>query len=469
MNNDDLHYARITDIAGLLEHRELSPVELTTHMLERISALDSQLNSYQTVMAEQAMAAAKKAESEIVAGDYRGPLHGIPVAVKDLCFTRGVPTRGGLPVLRDFVPDHDATVIQHLESAGAILLGKLNLTEGAMVGYHPDFKIPVNPWNKDLWPGASSSGSGVAPAAGLCFAALGTDTGGSIRFPALANGIVGLKPTYGRVSRHGVLDLGETLDHVGPLTRGVEDAGLVLAAISGQDNADPTSLSASPPDLATVNAGVAGLRIGYDPEFASQGTDPELLASIEAAMAKLESLGASVVNVEVPAQIPTLGELWFTICTYEAHKAHADNYASRRGEYGSYFGEFLDMGAAITDAQYNDAMAKRRAFNKRYESVLAQVDAMLCPAGGVTIATNVDQYGGVDALGPLFARVQMQFTIPDDFAGTPTLTLPCGHSTTGIPHAMQLVGKPLSEAMLCRIGHAYETATVWHQRRPPLP
>ena len=186
-------------------------------------------------------------------------------------------------------------------------------------------------------------------------------------------------------------------------------------------------------------------------------------------MAKLESLGASVVNVEVPAEILSLGELWFTICTYEAHKAHADNYASRRGEYGSYFGEFLDMGAAITNAQYNDAMAKRRAFNKRYESVLAQVDAMLCPAGGVTIATNVDPYGGVDALGPLFARVQMQFTIPDDFAGTPTLTLPCGQSTTGIPHAMQLVGKPLSEAMLCRIGHTYETATDWHQRRPPLP
>ena len=162
MNNKDLHYARITDIAGLLERRELSPVELTTHMLERISVLDSQLNSYQTVMADQAMAAAKKAESEIVSGHYRGPLHGIPVAVKDLCFTRGVPTKGGLAVLSDFVPDHDATVIQHLESAGAILLGKLNLTEGAMVGYHPDFRIPVNPWNNDLWPGASSSGMNSA-------------------------------------------------------------------------------------------------------------------------------------------------------------------------------------------------------------------------------------------------------------------------------------------------------------------
>jgi amidase len=437
-------------------------------MLDRISALDSQLNSYQTVMAEQAMDAAAKAESEIVAGRYRGALHGIPVAVKDLCFTRGVPTKGGLAVLSDFVPEYDATVVQRLESDGAILLGKLNLTEGAMVGYHPDFKIPVNPWGGDLWPGASSSGSGVATAAGLCFAALGSDTGGSIRFPAMANGVVGLKPTYGRVSRHGVLDLGETLDHVGPLTRGVEDAGMVLAAISGQDKADPTSLPVPVPDLSDISAGVAGLRIGYDSEFARQGTNPELIASLEAALALLESLGANVVSVKVPAEILTLGELWFPICTYEAHKAHAANYPSRREEYGNYFRDFLEIGASVTDAQYNDAMAARRSFSERYESVLAEVDAMLCPAGGVTMPVTADQYGGVETLTPLFGQVQMQFTIPDDFAGTPTLTLPCGQNAAGVPHAMQLVGKGLSEAVLCRVGRAYEAATDWHQRRPPL-
>jgi len=468
MSTSDLHYARITDIAGLMARGELSPVELTAHMLERISVLDGQLNSYQTVMAEQAMAAAAKAESEIVSGRYRGPLHGIPVAVKDLCFTRGVPTRGGLAVLRDFVPDYDATVVARLESAGAILLGKLNLTEGAMAGYHPEFKIPVNPWGSDLWPGASSSGSGVATAAGLCFAALGTDTGGSIRFPAMANGVVGLKPTYGRVSRHGVLDLGATLDHVGPLARGVEDAGLVLTAISGQDNADPTSLSAPLPDLADISAGVAGLRIAYDSGFARQGSDPELVASIEAALALLESLGASVVNVKVPDEILGLGELWFLICTYEAHRAHASNYPSRREEYGGYFGDFLEIGAAVTDAQYHDAMAARRDFSERYEAVLSTVDAMLCPAGGITMPVAADQYGGLETLAPLFGQIQMHFTIPDNFAGTPTLTLPCGRGKSGIPHAMQLVGKGLSEAMLCRIGRAYEAATDWHQRRPAL-
>lgn len=469
MVSNDLHYARISDIAGLIERRELSPVELTQHMLERISALDSQLNGYQTVMAQQAMEAAAKAESEIVSGRYRGALHGIPVAVKDLCFTRGVPTRGGLAVLRDFVPDYDATVVQRLEAAGAILLGKLNLTEGAMAGYHSDFKIPVNPWRSDLWPGASSSGSGVATAAGLCFAALGSDTGGSIRFPAMANGVVGLKPSYGRVSRHGVLDLGETLDHVGPLTRGVEDAGLVLTAISGRDEADSTSLSVPLPDLSDIRAGIEGLRIGYDSGFSRQGTDPELVASIEAALAMLKSLGAHIVDLEVPPETLTVAELWFPICTYEAHKAHSLNYPSRREEYGNYFGEFLDIGASVTDSQYNDAIAARRSFSERYQSVLAKVDAMLCPAGGVTMPIPVDMYAGVESLTPLFDQVQMQFTVPDDFAGTPSLTLPCGQDKDGIPHAMQLVGNGLSEASLCRIGFAYESATDWHQRRPPMP
>lgn len=467
MDSSDLHFARISDLAGLIERRKLSPLELTHHMLERISALDGQFNSYATVTTERAINAAKRAETEIASGQYRGALHGIPVAVKDLCFTRGTATRGGLAVLKDFVPDYDATVIRRLESAGAILLGKLNLTEGAMAGYHPDFKIPVNPWGKDLWPGASSSGSGVAIAAGLCFAALGTDTGGSIRFPSMANGVVGLKPTYGRVSRHGVLDLGQSLDHVGPLTRGVEDAALVLAAIGGRDEADTTSLAEPVPDFSDIHSGVEGVKIGYDAEFVSQGSNPELVASIETALQVLRDLGASVVEVQMPADILTVGELWFPICTYEAHKAHAGNYQSRRQEYGNYFGDFLDIGASVTDEQYSQAMDVRMDFSQRYESVLATVDAMLCPAGGVAMPVSADQYGGVETLAPLFNEIQMHFTVPDDFAGTPTLVLPCGSSATGIPHTMQLVGKTLSESMLCRIGQTYEAATPWHERRPP--
>jgi amidase len=216
-------------------------------MLDRIARVDGNLKSYATVMSDQALADARAAEQEIQSGKYRGPLHGVPVAVKDLCYTQGVRTMGGTAVLKDFVPTFDGTVVAKLRESGAVLLGKLNLSEGATAGYNPAFDVPLSPWNRDRWPGMSSSGSGVATAAGLCFAAIGTDTGGSIRNPASANGVVGLKPTYGRVSRHGVLVMGASLDHVGPITRSVADAAIMFDAIAGQDPNDPTSLDALPP------------------------------------------------------------------------------------------------------------------------------------------------------------------------------------------------------------------------------
>jgi amidase len=214
---EPLHYSSLREVARGIQSREISPVELTTRILDRIAAIDGKLKSYATVMREQALEAAKHAEEEVQRGRYRGPLHGVPIAVKDLCYTKGVRTMSGTSIYADFLPDHDATVVTKLRQAGAVLLGKLNLTEGAMGGYNPARDIPVNPWGEDLWPGASSSGSGVATAAGLCYGSIGTDTGGSIRFPSAANGIVGLKPTYGRVSRYGVFPLAESLDHVGPM------------------------------------------------------------------------------------------------------------------------------------------------------------------------------------------------------------------------------------------------------------
>jgi len=298
---DDLHYKSIREVAGLIESTEISPVELTRMMLGRIDSLDGQLKSYATVTAERALASARQAEQEIVAGRYRGPLHGIPVAVKDLCYTKGTRTMGGMGVYKEFVPDFDATVVTRLENAGAVLLGKLNLTEGAMAGYHQDFDIPVNPWRADLWPGASSSGSGVATAAGLCFAALGSDTGGSIRFPSMANGIVGLKPTYGRVSRHGVLPLAETLDHVGPMTRHTADAAIVLQALAGYDENDPTSLQDPVPDmLGDALPGIARMTVGFDRAFASEGIDSGLVAAIDQALETLRQLGVTIVDIEMP-------------------------------------------------------------------------------------------------------------------------------------------------------------------------
>jgi len=465
---EDIHFRSLGEAARLLKAREVSPLELTRHMLERIDALDGQLKSYATVTADRALAAARRAEQEISAGRYLGPLHGIPIAVKDLCFTAGTRTMGGMPAYRDFVPDFDASVVQRLEAAGAVLLGKLNLTEGAMAGYHPDFDIPVNPWGEELWSGASSSGSGVATAAGLCFGALGSDTGGSIRFPSMANGIVGLKPTYGRVSRYGVLPLAETMDHVGPMTRRTADAAIMLQVMAGYDANDPTSLRETLPDLlAGLDAGIDGLRIGYDASYSGTGTDAGLIEAIQTALQALQDLGAEIVEVSVPPQTAQLGDAWFALCAYEAHRAHAAKFGANPDAFGPFFRDFLAIGASVSEEQYAGAGQLRAAFNQQFDSLLGTIDAIVCPSGGLTFPVEQSTlYGNREAIEPLFAAVQMQFTVPADFAGTPTLTVPCGFSDDGRPYALQFMGPRQAEARLCVLGHTYEKATRWYDRHP---
>ena len=463
-----LPFASLRDVARLIEAKHISPVELTQMILDRISIVDPRLKSYATVMADHALAAARIAEQEIHAGNYRGPLHGVPIAVKDLCYTKGIRTMGGLGVLADFVPNYDATVVSKLEQSGAILLGKLNMTEGAMAGYHPDFDIPVNPWRDDLWAGASSSGSGVATAAGLCFASLGSDTGGSIRFPAMTNGIVGLKPTYGRVSRYGVLVLAASLDHVGPMTRRTADAAIVLEAIAGFDPNDPTSLEAPVPDmLQGLARGVDGVTIGFDRSFATAGVDPSLIASMDEALAQLERLGAEVREVELPEWTDEIQQAWFTICASEARVAHEANYPSRANEYGQYLREFLAQASDFTDADYAAASQIRTQFNERFRAALWSADAIATPAGGVPFAFSQEsQRGGMDQFDQLIKNLEPRFTFPADFAGTPTISLPCGFTEEGLPLTIQFMGSVLTEPMLCRIGHAYEEATAWHEKHP---
>jgi len=471
-----MHYLSLTEVARLIEAKEVSPVELTQMMLDRIGTLDGRLHSYETVMGDDALAAARAAEHEIMAGKYRGPLHGMPVAAKDLCYTKGVPTRGGLKVLSDFVPGFAATVVSKLKAAGAVLLGKLSLTEGAMVGYHRDFDIPVNPWGEALWAGVSSSGSGVATAAGLCFASLGTDTGGSIRFPAMANGIVGLKPTYGRVSRHGVLPLAESLDHVGPMTRSVRDAAIVFEAIAGFDPDDATSLDVPVPDmLDELGRGMGGIRIGFDRAYALDGVDPGLASAIETAARELQRLGAELVEVRVPDVADVLAA-WPVLCAAEAVDAHRENYPSRADDYGAYFREFLELGSAVSEAELANARQLGEEFSDRFRAALSSVDAVLSPAPGAPFTVRPGlQYGSRTEWNEAFARTNRSlgiekaatsFTYPHNFAGTPALALPCGVSDEGLPYTMQLAGSRLSEAMLCRIGHAYEQATQWHERHP---
>ena len=346
MPDTPLHYQTISEVAARLKARELSPVELTTVILERIEALDGDLKSYATVMADSALTSARVAEQEIATGNYRGGLHGVPIAVKDLCFTTGVATMGGARVLRDFVPDFDGTVVRKLNAAGAVILGKLNLTEGAMAGYNPEFDIPVNPWGADRWSGASSSGSGVATAAGLCYGSLGSDTGGSIRFPSAACGTVGIKPTWGRVSRFGVLALAESLDHIGPMTRSTSDAGAMLQVIAGHDINDPTSLTAPVPNmLAGLNQGVRGVRIGVDERYIGDGVDSELAAAVLEGARLLESMGARLMPVRMPDTDP-LSRAWGVLCSAEAAAAHRDTYPSRADEYGPWFRGWLELGVA---------------------------------------------------------------------------------------------------------------------------
>jgi amidase len=446
-------------------------------MLDRIGAIDSKLNSYVTVMREQALESAHRAEQEIRIGRYRSPLHGVPVAVKDLCYTKGVRTMAGTKVYENFVPDHDATVVEKLKDSGAILLGKLSLSEAAMAGYNPDFKIPVNPWRESVWTGTSSSGSGVATAAGLCYGAIGTDTGGSIGFPAAANGIVGLKPTYGRVSRYGVFSLAESFDHVGAMARRVSDVAVMFEAMAGKDRKDATSLGEPVPSmLRDINMGIHGLRIGFDLQFANMGATPEHMAAVQSAVQKLRQLGAQIVDVQVP-ETREVQKAWFTIVTKEAARAHKANFPSRADQYGPYFLEFLKTGASVSAADYAKAMRFRDDFAARYSAVVKSVDALVCPVFGSFPITREAQYGTMADWQASLDKYLSQFnpppswtvsTMPVNFAGNPSLTLPCGFSQDGLPLGMEFVGPQMSEAMLCRIGHTYETATEWHRRHPPV-
>jgi amidase len=468
-----LHYLTLADIGRRIASREVSPVDLTERMLDRIGRIDPVLKSYATVMSEEARETARAAERDIAAGKYRGPLHGVPIAVKDLCYTKGVRTMGGTKVRETFVPDVDATVVSRLRDAGAVLLGKLNLSEGATAGYNPARDVPLNPWNPDRWPGMSSSGSGVATAAGLCYAAIGTDTGGSIRNPASANGVVGLKPTYGRVSRFGVMAMADSLDHVGPMARSVADVAIMLDAIAGRDPKDPTSLEAPAPQaFKDLTEDLRGIRIGLDRDYALKGIDSGQAAAIDKALRVLSGLGAAIVDVRMP-DLSGVIEIWSAICGSEIAAAHAATYPSRASEYGPYMREFLATGAGVTPQQLTAARERREAFTGKFTALLESVDAIAGPSGGdpawpITHAIQVGSLPEYHKAWSAASPRSAEFTMPMDLAGVPAICLPCGFSSDGLPYSIQFTGRRLAEATLCRIAYAYEQATAWHTRHPAV-
>src|ERR1700722_5506249 len=331
--SSDLHFLDLTEMSRRIHSREISPVEATKGLLARIERLDGQLRSYAYVMAEAALLHARAAEAEILRGEIRGPLHGVPIAVKDLCWTQGVPTAAGTTIYKDFRPTEDATVVRKLYAAGAIILGKLQLTEGAWAEHHPQIPPPVNPWNAAHWSGASSSGSGVATAAGLCYGSLGSDTGGSIRFPCAANGVTGIKPTWGRVSRYGVFELAASLDHVGPMARSVADAAALLTVMAGPDPQDPVTMLEMSEDFQVGGDSISGLRIGIDSEWNTAGSDAEVVAVMDGAIRTLASLGAEIVEIRMPDPSTVVEEFEINLSP-ETAAAHRLTYPLRQSEYG---------------------------------------------------------------------------------------------------------------------------------------
>ncbi len=464
---NDIHYLSIEALAKLIRHGEISSVSVTQTQLSRISIHDPDLRAYASICGDQALPDAQLADQQIANHEYRGPLHGVPIAVKDLCFTQGHRTSGGTAVLSDFVPKFDATVVTKLRQAGAIILGKLNLAEGAMAAYNPKFHAPINPWKRSLSPGGSSSGSGVATAAGLCFASLGTDTGGSIRFPASMCGVVGVKPTWGRVSRYGVLDLAPSMDHIGPMTRTVRDAAIMLDTVAGHDRRDLTTLPTSDTRyLDVLEEGVAGLRIGYAEQYVTEDVDPETANAVQDSVAALALQGASITDVTMPCLDQYLSA-WIVLCTCEALVAHAEYFPLRASEYGPWFRSWLAHGSQLTASDYAQAHQQRLQCNAVVAHAFADIEVLVCPAMAAPELRKSDEQYYAEPMGE-FNPKRQRFTIPYDFNGAPSITVPVGANSRGEPVGIQCIAKQGREDIAFRAARIVERAFESDRRHPDV-
>jgi amidase len=463
---DELHYLGLVELGERIRRRQLSVLEATKAQLERIHLLDGELRSYATVASDQAIEAAKKADQEIAKGKHKGPLHGVPIAVKDLAHTKGIPTTAGMPIHRNFLAQRDATVVARLKEAGAILLGKLQMTEGAFSAHHPDVPSPVNPWGAEYWTGVSSSGSGVATAAGLCYGSLGTDTLGSIRFPSTMNNLSGLKPTWGRVSRAGIFPLAETMDHVGPMTRSAIDAAAMLRAIAGEDAEDRTALIVPVPDyLEDIDKGVKGLRIGMDRRMIEANADADFQHVTQEAAKLFKRLGAKIEQVAFPPTDQIVRDA-VQLCATEAAAAHAETYPGRAQEYGPVLSGLLDLGRSANGLTIARILPRRSAFAGAVAALFEEVDLLLMPAMHEAAPTMQQLYERRNDLEARYQRIR--FTCPFNMSGSPSLTLPGGKTKKGMPVGFQLVGRHLDEATILRAGHAFQRESDWHRRRPLL-
>ncbi len=470
MENTEICYLSIAEASELIAGKKLSPVEIVDAHLTRIKHIDGKLNAFITLLSDEAQAAAKQAEQEILMGSYRGPLHGIPVGLKDLYYTKGVRTGIGSKILRDFVPDYDAAVTERFRDAGAILMGKLQMHEFALGASSENIHdgSAHNPWNTECITGGSSGGSGAAVASGQCMGALGSDTGGSIRIPSSLCGIVGLKPNFGRVSRHGVYPLSWSLDTVGPMTRTVRDSALMLNAIAGYDPRDPSCANRPTEDFtATLGQDISSIRVGVPQEYFYDIIDPEVKDAISQAARVFEGLGASVDEVSIPALDHSLA-ISSTILFVEAAEIHLNHLRDNANDIGPDVRSRFEMGALTPAIDFIKAQRARSAYNRQIAKTMESFDILLAPTEPFGAPELGERTVQVDGNTEVTARLLARLTRPFNITGTPAASIPCGFTSLGMPIGMQLAGRAFDEATVLRVADAYEHATEWHKMRPGL-
>lgn len=485
----ELPFLSIREVSELIKRKEVSPVELTQSILDRIEGVDSKIHAYITILREEALRVSKEAEKQISSGTYLGALHGVPISVKDIFIMKGTRTTCGSKILENFVSSYDAMVVEKLKHSGAIIVGKNNMDEFAMGSSTENsyFGPTRNPWDLERVPGGSSGGSAAATSASICFASVGTDTGGSIRQPAALCGIVGLKPTYGRVSRFGMVAFASSLDQGGPLTKTVEDAALMLNAIAGGDARDSTSVHLPVPDyLGRLDGEIKGIRIGVPKEYFIKGIDVEVEGAVKNAIRLIEDLGCPVEEISLPHTEYAVST-YYLIAPSEAssnlarydgvrygfrvpdsnslremyHRTRAEGFGAevkRRIMIGTYA-----LSAGYYDAYYLKAQRVRTLIKRDFEEAFKKVDIIITPTSpeaAFKIGEKTDD--------PLKMYLSDIFTIPCNLAGLPGISIPCGFTSGGLPIGLQILGMPFDEETLLRVAHAYELHTNWKQKRPPI-
>lgn len=435
--------------------------------LARISQLESTLHAFIQLMPEAALEQALQADREIQAGKWRGPLHGIPLAIKDLLDVEGVPTTAGMTIFSESIATSDATVVRRLRKAGAVIVGKTHMTEGATLSHHARLPRPQNPWKPGFWPGVSSSGSGIAVAARFCLGAIGTDTGGSIRMPATACGLTGLKPTWGRVSRSGLFPMAESFDHIGPMAGNAADAAALLQVIAGWDATDITSLPNGVPDyLQDLEGDLRGLRLGIDLSACDVGVTPEIAANVQTVVEVLAHLGMQVKPISLPA-FESVNQSVMPLVLAEMAVAHDATYPAQSAHYGHELRHMLDTGLSLPSTVLARCQHARNRLSGALRRIFEEVDIFITPAAPAQTPRWVEVDALKDDLGAFIDRVA-RFTLAFDASGSPALSMPSGFSASGLPLGVQLVGPHLGEPVLLRCAHRFQQLTTYHDRRSDM-